>query len=375
MVTSIETVPNKVLMLYGCKDLRLETHPISGPLPNEVQVEVHSTGICGSDLHYYSDFRNGGFAVLAPLCLGHESAGTVTAIGPSVRTLSVGDRVALEVGMACGQCELCKEGRYNICEKMLFKSSAKIFPHANGTLAELMNHPADLCHRVPNTVSFDQAALIEPLSVSIHGVCRSRAPLGGTALVFGAGAIGLLTAAVLRAQGMSEVLVADIDSARLTIAKDLGLATKTFLIPLEPIKAEINEILKEAQDLSAKIVETAGVGGFDRVYECTGVPSCVQTGIYASKPGGKLVLIGMGRAVQTLPLGAAALREVDIIGVFRYANTYPTAIKLISSGKLPRIHELVTHKRSLEKAEEAFILAKNGRDEDGNVVLKVVIEA
>ncbi|KFY94759.1 hypothetical protein V500_03070 [Pseudogymnoascus sp. VKM F-4518 (FW-2643)] len=371
----VTTVPNKILMLHGAKDLRLETRSIQSPLPNEVQVAVHSTGICGSDLHYYSDFRNGAFAVLAPLCLGHESAGTVTSIGSSVTTLSVGDRVALEVGMACGTCELCRGGRYNICEEMLFKSSAKTSPHADGTLAELVNHPADLCHSIPKNITFDQAALIEPLSVSIHGVNRSQAPPGGKTLIFGAGAIGLLTAAVLRAQDMSEVVVADIDSARLTIAKDLGLATKTFLIPQAPMKTEIDEVLKDAQDLAAKIAETAGVRGFDRVYECTGVPSCVQTGIYASKPGGKIVLIGMGRAVQTLPLGAAALREVDIIGVFRYANTYPTAIKLISSGKLPRIHELVTHKRSLDKAEEAFILAKNGRDEKGNVVLKVVIEA
>jgi L-iditol 2-dehydrogenase len=229
--------------------------------------------------------------------------------------------------------------------------------------------------RIPETVSFDQAALIEPLSVSIHGVNRSQVPIHGKTLIFGAGAIGLLTAAVLRAQDMSEVMVADIDSARLTIAKDLGLATKTFLIPLEPKKTEIGEILKDAQDLAAKIAESAGIRGFDRVYECSGVPSCVQTGIYATKPGGKLVLIGMGQAIQTLPLGAAALREVDIIGVFRYANTYPTAIKLITSGKLPRIHELVTHKRSLENAEEAFILAKDGRDKEGKPVLKVVIEA
>jgi L-iditol 2-dehydrogenase len=129
-------------------------------LPNEVQVAVHSTGICGSDLHYYNDFRNGAFSVLAPLCLGHESAGTVSVIGSSVKTLSVGDKVALEVGMACGTCELCGEGRYNICEKMLFKSSAKTFPHANGTLAEKVNHPADLCHRYVATVKSVQSARI-----------------------------------------------------------------------------------------------------------------------------------------------------------------------------------------------------------------------
>lgn len=111
-----------------------------------MQVQIHSTGICGSDLHYYSEGRNGDFAVRAPLCLGHESAGMISAIGPEVTTHKVGDRVALEVGMACLKCEFCVVGRYNICSEMLFKSSAKTFPHADGTLSEYMNHPARLCH-------------------------------------------------------------------------------------------------------------------------------------------------------------------------------------------------------------------------------------
>jgi L-iditol 2-dehydrogenase len=204
--------------------------------------------------------------------------------------------------MACKTCELCKTGRYNICKTLLFKSSAKTFPHADGTLAEYMNHPADLCHkydylpiqtihsnflttntrRIPENVTFEQAALVEPLSVSIHGVRRSDAPRGGCTLVFGAGAIGLLTAAVLQARGMSEVLVADIDEQRLQIALDLGMATKTFLIPRKSPKTEIKDTLADAQELAALLCAKVGVDGFDRVYECTGVPSCVQTGIYVS---------------------------------------------------------------------------------------------
>lgn len=136
--------------------------------------------------------------------------------------------------------------------------------------------------RIPDNITYDAAALIEPLSVSIHGVRRSRAPLGASVLVFGAGAIGLLTAAVLQARGMSDVVVADIDETRLKIALDLGLATTTFLIPMKPRKTDITEILADAQALAKDISASVGVAGFERVFECTGVPSCVQTGIYVS---------------------------------------------------------------------------------------------
>lgn len=137
-------------------------------------------------------------------------------------------------------------------------------------------------YSIPESVNFEQAALIEPLAVSIHAVQRSQAPLGGRSLVFGAGAIGLLTASVLQAQGSSEIVIADIDEARLKIALDLGLATKTYLIPMGPRKSDITEILEDAKTLATTIAKSVNLTGFDRVYECTGVPSCVQAGIYVS---------------------------------------------------------------------------------------------
>lgn len=246
-----------------------------------------------------------------------------------------------------------------------------------------------MCHKLPENVTFEQGALAEPLAVSLHGLNRSQSAgsgagvslIGSTALVLGAGAMGMLTAAALSVAGVSKIVIADIDSPRLKIAAGLGggrFKLQTFLIPRKAPAPTIEETLAGAQDLAAEVCKSAGLdSGFDRVFECTGVPSCVQMGIYATTAGGKLVLVGMGTPTQTLPLGAAALREVDIIGVFRYANCYPAAIALFASGQLDGVAEgLVTHRVALSEGVKAFRLAlnqgKEGEDE-GRVPVKVVI--
>lgn len=295
----------------------------------------------------------------------------------------------MEVGFPCRTCSLCTSGRYNLCPKLSFRSSAKTFPHADGTLQTIISQPADMCHKLPDNVTFEQGALVEPLAVSLHGLNRSQTagsgagtPLtGSSALVLGAGAVGMLTAAVLAVAGVTDICIADIDAPRLKIAAGLGggrYKLKTFLLPRKGPAPTIEETLSGAQDLAAEVCKASGLEtGFDRVYECTGVPSCVQMGIFATIAGGKLILVGMGNPTQTLPLGAAALREVDIIGVFRYANCYPAAIALFASGKLDGVAEdLVTHRVALEDGEKAFRLAANqareGEDE-GRVPVKVVI--
>ena len=386
---------NKALVLHGAKDLRIESRDIPSPLDHEVQVSIKATGLCGSDLHYYNHGRNGNFVLQSPLVLGHEASGVVTSLpsssssSTSTSSLQLGDRVALEVGFPCRTCQLCATGRYNLCSKLSFRSSAKTFPHADGTLQTVITQPANMCHKLPENVSFEQGALVEPLAVSLHAINRSQnagsgagVPLtGSTALVLGAGAVGMLTAAALSVSGVSHIVIADIDGARLKIAAGLGngrFNLSTYLLPRKPPAPTIEETLNGASDLAAELGRDAGIsGGFDRVFECTGIPSCVQLGIFASTAGGKLVLVGMGTPIQTLPLGAAALREVDIIGVFRYANCYPAAIALFASGKLDGVAEgLVTHRVKLEDGEKAFRLAANvakeGEDE-GRVAVKVVV--
>lgn len=324
------------------------------------------------------------------MVLGHESAGIVTAAGPS-SSLQPGDRVALEVGLPCRSCTLCMAGRYNLCPSLRFKSSAKTHPHLDGTLQTSITHPSALCHKLPDTVTYEEGALIEPLAVSLHALNRSisagsnsNTPLtGSSALVVGAGAVGILTAVALSASGVSNILIVDIDEPRLKIAKSLSngrFNLKTYLLPRTKPPTEINDQLSAATSLAATLVSTAGLTsalGFDRVFECTGLPSCVQLSIFAACPGAKVILVGMGSPIQTLPLGAAALREVDIIGVFRYANCYPAAIALFASGQLAGVADgLVTHRVALKDGEKAFRLASNqakdGEDE-GRSVVKVVV--
>ncbi|KAI9042976.1 NAD(P)-dependent alcohol dehydrogenase [Aspergillus affinis] len=392
----------EALVLHGAKDLRLESKPVAQPAPSEVQVAIRATGLCGSDLHYYNHGRNGDFVVRAPMCLGHESSGIVTAVAPDVTTLKVGDRVALEVGLPCRKCLLCQQGRYNICPGMQFRSSAKIYPHLDGTLMELTTHPASMCHKLPDNVSYAGGALVEPLAVCLHAIRRSRPPSaedlelaqslgdasGSSALIFGAGAVGLLLASALAVQNaFSTIVVADIDASRLAIADSLNLNLRTTLIPRPstpppgpdaPAAEQSAYALTNAQILASSLKESHSVGaGFIRVYDCTGVPACVQAGIYASAPGGVLVQIGMGNPVQTVPVGAAALREVDIIGVFRYdGHAYPAAIELMASGRFGVVEEkVVTHRLELKEGERAFGLAGKGVDEEGRPVVKVVIES
>lgn len=318
-----------------------------------------------------------------PLILGHESAGIVSAIGSNVTTLAPGDKVALEVGQPCGTCSHCKEGRYNICGSMNFRASARRFPHCQGTLQERINAPAAWCHKLPANVSLEVGALLEPMSVALHACRRAQLPPNATVVVFGAGAVGLLTAAMAKANGATEVLIADIDRGRLVFALEKEFADTAFTVPLR-LGADLGDKLHEAeataQSLCAVKRRRNGepMGQVDAVFECTGVPACAQTAVYVARAGGRVVLVGMGHPVYKLPVSTAALREVDLVGSFRYAGTYPACIRLVAQpGEkgMPDFETLVTHRyRGLEKSEDAFKLAGKTVDDEGKLVLKVMVD-
>ncbi len=324
-----------------------------------------------------------------PLALGHESSGVVEAVGSNAAgKFKPGDRVALEVGLPCENCSLCREGRYNICRDMQFRSSAKAFPHFQGTLQGRINHPAKWCHKLPDAVSLDEGALLEPLSVAIHAVRRAKLRTGARALVLGAGAVGLLVAAMLRVEKASSITIADIEGRRVDFAKQNGFADVGVTVPRTRPKSDaIEDRLAVAQD-TAKLLTGAGSDGqaseaaastlFDIVFECTGVEACVQASIYSATPGGAVMLIGMGTPIQTLPLSAAALREVDILGVFRYARTYQYGIELLGNREkygLPDVSKLATHRfKGFDNVIEAFKMAARPVDDAENLVLKVIIE-
>ncbi|TVY34635.1 Sorbitol dehydrogenase [Lachnellula subtilissima] len=405
-------------VLHGAGDLRTETRTVEEPAASELQIQIKSTGICGSDVSYYKRFANGDLCACAPLSLGHESSGVVVGIGPQVNGFMLGDRVALEVGIPCGQCTICRKGRYNLCKKMRFRSSAKSVPHFQGTLQERINHPAVWCHKIPDHVSFDAAALLEPLSVAIHSLNRASPVPGSTALVIGAGTVGLLVAAMARQSGCTIVTIMDVDEGRVEYAISRGFATHGYVVPiplhssassssiftsgtstpasidgimtplssyssvsdrLDGAKAVAADALAVARPDMAALLEEDEDDGVDVTFECTGKEPCMQTALYATKPGGKVIMVGMGTPIQTVPLSAAHLREVDILGIFRYANTYPTGIRLLAGKggmKLPSLDDMVTHRfKGLDNAKKAFELASRTSDDDGKLVLKVVIEA
>ena len=242
-------------------------------------------------MHYYSHGANGTFKIQAPMVLGHESCGIITALPatlPAGCNLQVGDRVALEVGINCKNCTFCKRGRYNLCSNMRFASSAKTFPHLDGTLCEVMNHPLDLCHKLPPSLPLPLAALAEPLSVVLHAYRRAALQPASRVLVLGAGAVGLLAASLAKASGATTVVAVDIEQGKLDFAREMGWADATHTLPRGPrvSGAEALEVAKTAWDglkASEGVQAVEGLEeGFDAVFECTGVESCMQLAVMVS---------------------------------------------------------------------------------------------
>lgn len=244
----------------------------------------------------------------------------------------------------------------------------------------------------------ESAALLEPLSVAIHATRRATIEQGDTVIVFGAGTVGLLTAAMAKLSGATTVVIADLDHGRVNYALTNGFAHKGYIVTPRKHVTDTAEKLAVAKELADDVMQIAslnepGFEGADVTFDCTGKEICMQTGLYvssnsemdpspkltrskATRPGGRLIMVGMGTPIQTLPMSASHLKEVDIIGIFRYANTYPTGIKIISSGCLPSLDNMITHRfKGLGAAKEAFDLAGKTLDPDGNLVLKVLVEA
>ncbi|KAI0530109.1 alcohol dehydrogenase [Xylaria digitata] len=382
--------------LHGAKDLRTETRPLATLAPNEVQVAIRSTTLCGSDLHYYFHFANGDILVREPLCLGHESSGEITSLGANVPathpSLKVGDSVALEVGVPCGNCDNCQNRRYNICPELRFRSSGSKFPHYQGTLQECINHPASWVHKLPPTLDYETGALLEPLSVAVQAVRRLPEPPknnSGACLIFGAGAVGLLCSVAAQAAGFSRVIVVDIDEDRLKFAQSNDFVTVGYAIkPRRGATAEEKlSIAKHTAEQIASAVWPDGksVGRLDATFECTGVESCIQTSIYATKPGGAVILVGLGVPNHILPVSEMMKSEISLIPSWRYAHTYPRAISIatasvtgtaIDGTKLPDIRKLITHRfHGISSVDAAMQTAGKTKDNKGAVVIKAVVNS
>ena len=241
----------KTAVMTDIRKVRIEEREKPVPKEGEVLVKVEYVGICGSDLHYYESGRIGNFIVEPPFVLGHEAGGTVVEVGSGVTHLKAGDRVALEPGKTCGHCEHCKAGKYNLCEDVIFFAT----PPVDGVFQEYVAHEAGLCFKLPDNVSTLEGALVEPLSVGLHAAMQGGAHIGQTAVVTGAGCIGLVSLLALKAMGVSRVIVVDVIEKRLQKAKELG-ADYVINGKEQDTVAEIKRLTEgKGCDLS---IETAG---------------------------------------------------------------------------------------------------------------------
>jgi L-iditol 2-dehydrogenase len=341
----------KAAYLDGAKNLVLSTADRPQIKSDEALVKVKSVGICGSDVMYY---RTGGTKkrpITGPYILGHEVSGIVEDKGSDVKNLNIGDRVAVEPGITCGRCQYCRSGKYNLCKDVKFLAT----PPVGGALVEYISHKADLLYPLPDEISFDEGALVEPSSVAFYSVLKSGLKTAGSSLILGAGPIGLLVFKMAKILGSFPIGVVDVDENRLSLAKQLGA---DFTINVKD-----REIVKAISD--------SGFGDeYDVVFECTGVESVISSSVFLVKKGGHLSMVGIFDGTAPIRTKEIIDRELTITGTYRFSNTFPDVIGLMERGML-EVRSLITHHFSLDEAARAFDIADKRSENCVKIIIRV----
>jgi L-iditol 2-dehydrogenase len=325
----------KALLLSEYNRLEVVDVPMPRPSADEILVRVEACGICGSDVHGY-DGSSG--RRLPPIIMGHEAAGTVAATGANVRDLREGDRVTFDSTIYCGKCEYCLKGDVNLCNNRQVLGVSTPEFRREGAFAEYVVVPRLVVYPLPEEIPFSQAAMIEPLAVAVHAVSLAEITPDTTALVVGAGMIGLLVLQVLKDAGCRQVYVVDIDDTRLRMANDLG-ATAT-------INAKTADTLAELQRLT-------GDAGIDVSFEAVGSTPTVKSAIEGVRKGGTVVLIGNVTATVELPLQVVVSRQITLRGSAASSGEYPKCIELLARGAV-KVDPLITAVAPLEQGQEWF---------------------
>lgn len=329
---------NRSAVLASAKTLDILERAVPTPGPHELLIRVEAVGICGSDVHYYEHGRIGPYVVEHPMVVGHEAAGVVVATGEDVADRTIGDRVALEPGVPCRTCLQCLSGQYNLCPDVVFFAT----PPVDGAIAQLVTIDADFAHPVPEGLTTEQAAMAEPVSVGVWAARRAGISPGDRILVTGAGPIGLLAAQVAQAFGGIDVTVTDLSDFRLAVARELGLGAHRAIEPL--------------------------TSQYDVLIECSGAQPALTNGLQAIARRGRVVLVGMGADTVSIDVPLIQSREITLTGTFRYANTYPLALRLIATGQV-KVDEIITHRFSIDQTEDALTIARR----DPNALKAVVL--
>jgi L-idonate 5-dehydrogenase len=328
-------------IIHGAKDLKIENLPEPRPKEAEVLVRFGAGGICGSDLHYYHEGGILDFKIREPLVLGHEVAGEVVEVGPGVRKVTVGQRVAVNPLQTCFRCVYCLSGRSNLCLNRRFFGSAARLPHVQGMFAELFIASEEQCVTIPESIPFSVAACAEPLGVTLHAVARAGAILGRKVLVTGSGPIGVLVAASARLAGAAEIVVTDLYDEALEIASRMGAT--------EVVNVRTNELHLAAY--------TQDGGYFDVSLEASGNPRALETCIGATRPGGRIVQVGIQPVGQSaVPLNKLVAKELELVGTFLSHEEFRWAVDALVRRRID-ISPMLSGEFSLPDAVSAFELA------------------
>lgn len=326
--------------------------PVPEPKKGEVLVELEYVGICGSDVEYFHHGRCGNFIVDGDFMLGHECAGTIVKLGEGVTSLKIGDRVALEPGITCGQCEFCKSGKYNLCPDVQFLAT----PPVQGCYENYIAFPENMCFKLPDNMSTKEGALVEPLSVGLHAANQGNVQLGDQVVILGSGCIGLMTMLACKAHGATDITVIDVIPKRLEYAKKMG-ATRV-----------INGKEVDAVEEINKLTNGAGV---NKVFETAGSPVTVAQAPFMVKNGGTITLVGMTANPEiNFNFGQIMAKEAQIKTVFRYRNIYPQAIAAISGGMID-VAPMATHEFAFDDIQKAFECAINDKENVVKAVIKI----
>ncbi|XP_026325929.1 sorbitol dehydrogenase-like [Hyposmocoma kahamanoa] len=334
---------NIAAVLRGPYDVNVEKWPMPEINENEVLIKMSCVGICGSDVKFWSTGRCGMETIVEPIVMGHEGAGIVVKVGAKVKNLKVDDRVAIEPTQPCRCCEWCKQGRYNLCIEPGYCSSQG----ASGNLCRYYKHVSDFCHKIPENLTMEEGAAVQPLAIAIHACNRAGIKMGSKLLILGAGPIGVLCAMVAKAMGVTKILMTDVVESRLKTAKGLG-ADYTLLTKKDDVEQEIQD----------KIVNLLGSKP-DVAIDACGYGSVQRIAMLVTKTGGTVLVVGIADSVVEVPLSQALLREVDIKGSFRIVRTYEPALEAVSSGAID-LKKFITHHFDIGQVKEALQLAKTG---------------
>ena len=344
----------KALVLESRLTLSLRDFPIEQDAalgPRDVRIKLHTVGICGSDVHYYTHGAIGDFVLRAPMILGHEASGTVTEVGAQVTTLRPADRVCMEPGIPDPVSRATRLGLYNIDPAVRFWAT----PPVHGILRPSVIHPEAFTFKLPDTVSFAQAAMVEPLAVGVHAATKARVKPGDVGLVSGAGPIGLVTALAALAAGCAQVFVTDVDDSKLAIAASLSPAITALNVRDDPV-AQI-------------LAQTAGWGA-EVVFECSG-SSAAASGVFdALAPGGRVVFVGITAQPFPYDLTRAMVREARVEHVFRYAHVFARCVGLLASGAI-NLTPLITRSFAFDDAVQAFEIAATAPK--GQVKMQIIL--